>query len=214
VPDDPPPIDLALLAGAVRNGHPALIAADREIDAAAARLDRARAERTSDLDVRFGAGYDGAAEEGIFEVGAGMALPLWDGRRGEILAARFDLMRARQQRAATEADLLRAITEAHGAYESARGPLETVRERLVPAALRSYEQTLEAYRGGRAAFFELLDAQRTLAEARVTLIELSGAAAVARAAIMQVAGGAIPPAAAPALETASSSQPPRAEITP
>jgi cobalt-zinc-cadmium efflux system outer membrane protein len=100
-------------------------------------------------------------------------------------------MRARQQRLALENDLLRRLSEVHADYESARTQLATVRDQIVPAATRSYEQTQEAYRGGRAAFLELLDAQRTLTEARATLVELSGTAAVARARIMQIVGSEV-----------------------
>jgi cobalt-zinc-cadmium efflux system outer membrane protein len=188
VSDSPPAIDPGALAALVRQHHPALLAAEREADAAAARLERIRAERVPDLDVRAGAGYRGETDEGIYEIGVGVTLPLWDHRQGDILSARFDLMRARQQRAAIENDLLRRLAEAQGEYESARAQLETVRDQIVPAAARSFEQTQEAYRGGRAAFLELLDAQRTLTEARTTLIELSGAAAAARARIMQIVG--------------------------
>lgn len=188
VPERPAAIDLEALSTSLRDRHPAIVIADRDIDAATARLRRIKAERVPDLDVRVGAGYQGEFDEGIFEVGVGLPLPLWDNRQGDILSARYDLMRARQQRAATENDLLRRLAEVHGEYEAARAQLGTVRDQIVPAAVRSYEQTQEAYRGGRAAFLELLDAQRTLTEARATLIELSGGAAAARARIMQIAG--------------------------
>jgi cobalt-zinc-cadmium efflux system outer membrane protein len=188
VAESPPAIDLAAATAHVRQGHPALIVADREIAAADARLAGIEAQRVPDLDVRVGGGYKGETDEGIFEVGAGVLLPLWDSRQGDILAARYDLMRARQQRAATENQLLAQLAQVHGEYESARAQLATVRDQIVPAALRSFEQTQEAYRGGRAVFLELLDAQRTLTEARAMAIELSGAAAVSRARIMQIVG--------------------------
>ncbi len=191
---EPPAQNLEALESSVRLGHPAILAARHEVDAAAARLDQIKAERVPDFDLTLGAGYKGDADEGIFGVGAGFTLPLWDGRQGDILAARFDLLRSRQELAATESDLLRRLVETHGEYEAARAQLETVRDRIVPAATRSYEQTQESYRAGRAAFLELLDAQRTLTEARATLAELSGAAAVARARIMQIAGAGLEPA--------------------
>lgn len=189
----PPELNLQALDAIVQQSHPSIVVADREIDAAAARLSRVKAERVPDLDVRFGAGYQGVEEEGIFEVGAGVMLPVWDNRQGDILSARFDLMRVRQQRLAVEQELLRRLAEAHGEYEATRVQLETLRDRIVPAATRSYEQTQEAYRGGRAVFLELLDAQRTLTEALATLADLAGNAAAARARIMQIAGANLDP---------------------
>lgn len=186
--DQLPVLALEELKSHARAQHPALIVADREIDAAAARLERAKAERVPDLDVRFGAGYKGETDDGIYELGAGITLPLWDNRQGDMLAARFDLMRARQQRLATENQLLGQLAGSHAEYETARTQLAMVRDQIVPAAQRSYELTQEAYRGGHATFLELLDAQRTLTEARATLHELSGAAAIAHARIRQIIG--------------------------
>jgi cobalt-zinc-cadmium efflux system outer membrane protein len=188
LPDDPAPVDQEALAAAVRAAHPALVAADRGIDAAAARLEQVEQERVPDLELRVGAGYKGDEDEGIGEIGAGVTLPLWDGRQGDRLAARFDLMRARQERIAKESELLRELAAAYGEYEAVRVQARTLRDQLVPAAQRAYAQTQDMYRAGRAAFLEMLEAQRTLTEARASLVELSGAAAAARARLVQIAG--------------------------
>ncbi len=185
---EPAPLSVDALAASLRQSHPALAAADREIDAAEARMERVRAERVPDLEVRVAGGYKGENDDAIVEVGAGVTLPLWDRRQGDLLSARFDLMRVRQERLAVESELLGRLAEAHGEYEAARSQIETVRDRMVPAAQRAYDQTQEAYRAGRAAFVDLLDAQRTLTEARATLVELSGDAAVAKARIVEIVG--------------------------
>jgi cobalt-zinc-cadmium efflux system outer membrane protein len=184
----PPRLDAEHLDAAVRAGHPALLVADHEVAAAEARLERARAERTPDLDLRLAAGYRGESDEGIVEAGAGMTVPLWDAREGSILAARFEVSRARQGRSARENELLARLADAVGAYEAARAPLDAFRERIIPDAQRAFDLTAEAYRAGRASFLDMLDAQRTLAEARIALIELAGAAAAARARITQIVG--------------------------
>ncbi len=184
----PEALDAAHLEARVRTVHPSLVVADREIEAAQARLDQQRAERTPDLDVRVAAGYRGESNDGIVEAGVGMTIPLWDGREGSILSARFALMQARQQRAVIENDLLGHLAAAVGEYESAKAQLDTFRDKIVPDAQRAFDQTTEGYRAGRASFLDLLDAQRTLTEARVTLIELASAASGARARVIQVVG--------------------------
>ena len=181
-------LDLQELSRLTRAEHPSLLVADREVDAAAAQVKRIRAERVPDLEVRAGVGYEGDADEEIYEIGIGAAVPLWDNRDGDVLSARFALMRARQERLVVENNLIKRLIAAHAEYESARAQLEIVTSQIVPAAKRSFEQTQEAYRGGHAAFLELLDSQRTLTEARTTFIELCGQAAIARARIMQIVG--------------------------
>lgn len=191
----PASLDTGALEAKVRGSHPALALQDREIDAAAARLARVRAERTPDLDVRVAAGYRGEEDDAIVEIGAGMALPLWDAREGDLLTARFELLRARQQRASVEHELLARLADAIGEHEAARTQWEALRDRIVPDALRAFEQTGEGYRGGRASFLDLLDAQRTLVEARVAEAEFAGVLAAARARVAQIVGPEGPGAA-------------------
>ncbi len=181
-------LDADQLQSAIRASHPSLVVADREIEAAAARLELVKAENTPDLDVRIGAGYNRGIESGIVEVGAGVTIPLWDRRQGDALSARFELMQARQQRAAIENEVLGVLAGAVGEYESARAQLDTFRDKIVPEARRAFDQTGEGYRAGRASFLDLLDTQRTLTEARVTLTELASAVAAARAKVIQVVG--------------------------
>lgn len=184
----PDALDLSALEGAVRRTHPSLAVADREIEAAAARLQLVNAERTPDLDVRVGVGYNAEIESGVVDVGVGMTVPLWDARQGDALSARFGLARARQERAGIETGLLRRLASAAGEYEAARAQLDTFRDRIVPDAERAFGQTSEGYRGGRTTFLEMLDAQRTLTEARVTLNELASAVAASWAKIIQIVG--------------------------
>ena len=204
VPMTPASLDAQRLEAETRTAHPSLLAADREIDAAAARLSRVKAENTPDLDVRLAAGYRGESDDGIIEFGAGMTLPLWDKREGDTFSARFDLMRARQQRAAIESDLLQRLAGALGAYESAKAQLDTFRDKVVPDAGRAFDLTGEGYRAGRSSFIDLLDAQRTLTEARVTLSELASTATAARARVIEIVGpeGLNPPGEAPTTASA------------
>lgn|GEM_PF-1304135 len=185
----PQALDLARLDARLRDEHPALQVADREIEVAQARLEAIKAERTLDLDLHAGVGYRGESNEAVYELGVGVTLPLWDDRRGDILAGRYALMQARQRRQALEIDLLSALASVHGEYEASRAQLDSVRDQILPAAAHAFEQTTEAYRGGHASFLDVLDAQRTLTEARTTALELSGEVAAARARITQLIDG-------------------------
>lgn len=184
----PEGLDVAHLESAVRSSHPSLAAADRRIESAAAKMEQIKAEKTPDLDVRVGVGYNGEIQSGVVDVGVGMTVPLWDAREGDTLSARFELMQARQERAGVESELLRRLANAIGEFESAKVQLDTFRDKIVPDAQRSFEQTSEGYKAGRASFLDLLDAQRTFTEARVTLTELASATATARARVVQIVG--------------------------
>lgn len=188
LPMSPPALDIERLNAAVRETHPQLLAADREIEAAAARLEQVKAEKVPDLDVSVAAGYRGESDDGIVQVGAGMKIPLWDDREGDALAARFDLMKVRQRRLASENELLGALAAAVGEYEASMAQLDVLRDSIVPDAQRAFDQTGEGYRAGRSTFLDLLDAQRTLTEARATLVSLASDVTAARAKVIQIVG--------------------------
>ncbi len=188
VPLMPAPLDEAQIVAGVEMTHPALIVADLEIDAAAATLDRIRAERVPDLNVSAGVGYSDEGDQGIAEVGVRAEIPLWDRRQGDIMSARFELMKRRQDKEITKTRLLSELADEIGAYGAARNQLAVIRDQVVPDAQRAFEQIDESYRAGRASFIDLLDAQRTLMQSRRTLIELAGRASVARARIAAISG--------------------------
>lgn len=188
IPVDPAPLHESALTAAVEQSHPALLAADREIAAAAASLEQIRAERVPDLDLSAGAGYSMEGDQGIVEVGVGATIPLWDRRQGDILSARFELAQRRQSRAVRRNELLSELAEAMGGYNAARDQLRVLREDIVPEAQRAFEQIDASYRAGRTSFIDLLDTQRTLMQSRRTLIELAGSAAVAKARIAAITG--------------------------
>lgn len=181
-------LDFDALEALLQRTHPAIVAADFMIEAAEAQLEKVRARRVPDLELHVGVGYSGEGSQGIYELGAGIELPIWNRQQGDLLAARFALMRARQQRQATLNELLSQLAQAKAAYESAVIQLTMLRDELLPAATRSYEFVEQSYRAGRSDFLEVLESQRTLAQTRSTLIDLSSDAARARASIVQIVG--------------------------
>lgn len=184
----PEMLDQEQLIAAVEASHPALIVADREVETAEATLERIRAERVPDLHVTAGFGYSEEGDQGIAEIGVGAEIPLWDRRQGDMMSARFELMKRRQDKAATRNRLLSELAEHTGAYDAAREQLAVIRDQVAPDAQRAFDQIDESYRAGRASFIDLLDAQRTLMQSRRTLIELAGRASVARARIAAISG--------------------------
>jgi len=188
IPLIPAPLDETQLLADVEMAHPALIVADLEIDAAAANIDRIRSERMPDLNVSAGIGYSDEGNQGIAEIGVSTEIPIWDRRQGDIMSARFELMKRRQDKVIAQTRLLSELAAEVGAYNAARDQLAVIRDQVVPDAQRAFEQIDESYRAGRASFIDLLDAQRTLMQSRRTMIELAGRASVARARIAAISG--------------------------
>jgi cobalt-zinc-cadmium efflux system outer membrane protein len=68
-------------------------------------------------------------------------------------------------------DLAGRLATAFGQYASARQRAERYRREILPAAQESYRLTLLAFRGGQFEYLRVLQAQRTIAEANLSLIQ-------------------------------------------
>ena len=100
--------------------------------------------------------------------GAGMSLPLpiFDKNQGTRTASRFELERVRRDaesiRSGLEAELVAVLARLLGASEA----LRTLDDEVVPAAQAAFIATQTGYSEGKFGFLDVLDAQRTLFEAR------------------------------------------------
>jgi len=185
---NPAELDQDALASSLVATHPRLTALRQAADAAQARVALAASSRTPDLVFQLGAGYDDEDSEGVLEIGAQAEIQLWDKREAPILTARFEVLRIRQEAVDMERMLLADLHEAFSQYDSARLQLRILHDQIIPDAQNAYQQIEASYTAGRTPYIEVLDAQRTLLEARRSAAMLAGSAAVARSAIAGLAG--------------------------
>jgi cobalt-zinc-cadmium efflux system outer membrane protein len=169
VPSAAPPESLvkplAALATQARTQRSEVLSAGARVSTAQAEVDVQRA-----LTVRqVGATVGLKRIEGTNSMIAGLSLPLplFDRNRGEVQRATSDLQAAEQERAWAE----RAVTaEIRGAYDAAER-LTTEVSRLQPSYLDRAEDVnriiIGAYQEGAATLLQVIDAARTLADARV-----------------------------------------------
>lgn len=155
--------------------HPAVLAAQRREQAAAAEVVVARSERWPDMSVNLGRSRTSGPYGAANYVGLSIELPLFDTRRGA-----FERARAEAHAAALNSAIVRAETtidrERHGLL------VERHRDALTEFQARAGERLPElrgmaqdAYVYGQGAIVELLDAVRTDFELRLTRIELVAA---------------------------------------
>ncbi len=176
------------LLATVRTTHPAVLADEANVEAAGRQVDLERALRHSDITVRLGVGVSHADDEGFVEAGVGIPLPISDQNQGNILAARFGVIRARQEAAATSNELTGTLAETYRRWESAAARLAVFEEQIRAGAQRSYDQTGAGYESGKLPFLDLLDAQRTLIEVNVAHIELRRLVGLTLAEIYEILG--------------------------
>ena len=146
--------------------RPDVVAARARARAAGAETGYQRALLVRQLGLTFGAKTAGGVRSMV--AGLSLPIPLFDQNRGEIGRAAGERTAAERELAWTER---RASAEVAGAYEAARVLGEQV-SRLQGGFLSRAEEArrvaLAAYQEGAAPLFQVIDATRTLAEARLS----------------------------------------------
>ena len=138
-----------------------------------AALDLARAGAVPD--VTAGVGYrhfrgDGEKDHAIV-AGVAIPIPLFDRNQGEILKARYSLLRAKAQRRAAVVELHTKFGRAYQTLASAYSEAVALRDEVLPAAKSSYTASGKSFEHGKGGYLDVLDAQRTLVEIREQYID-------------------------------------------
>ncbi|MDP6361151.1 MAG: TolC family protein, partial [Planctomycetota bacterium] len=183
-----PELDIHRLQVAVRERHPAVLAAEKNVEVADCKIDEAKAERISDIGVRLAYGRDAATGEDSVEAGISIPLLLFNRNQGRILESRHLASKAKRDAESLVDNLLSELAISHASYTTARDEVETLHRQIVPAAERAFQQAKEGYQAGKIGFLDLLDAQRTLTRGQLSLLESVKDMNVARAKLWKIVG--------------------------
>ncbi|MCI3204152.1 MULTISPECIES: TolC family protein [Pandoraea] len=147
---------------------PAMRSASEEINRRDAMARLERAQRVPDVSVSLGLKRvtDSGRTDNQAVVGLSIPLPIFDTRRGASMEAaqRADMARdvydgVRQQQQA----LLQA---SYAEFSAVREATLSLRDNILPQAERAYDATRRGFLLGKFGFLDVLDAQRTLSQAR------------------------------------------------
>jgi cobalt-zinc-cadmium efflux system outer membrane protein len=157
--------DFPSLREQVVANHPLLEEAVRNREAADRDLELARTERIPDLGVELAAGKD-PQDENIVQAGITLPLGLFNRNQAKIESASIRLEQAQSRIASARNDLELSFDERARSFVAAAERATSFEHEILPKAQRALDQTSEGYRLGKFAFLDVLDAQRTLAEAK------------------------------------------------
>jgi cobalt-zinc-cadmium efflux system outer membrane protein len=136
-------------------------------------LRREQVEPIPNVQVRVSSGYD-FEEDGrkvVASVQVGVRLPVFDKNQGNIRAAKADLMRAQAEEARVELSLRQRLARQYARYRTAAATVESYRKQNLPEAEEAYELYLGSFRRRRAAWPQVLVAQRTYFQISVDYVE-------------------------------------------
>jgi multidrug efflux system outer membrane protein len=188
----PDSISAALIAG-----RPDVMASQRTWQAAIARIGSARAARLPDFAMSAQYGYLRAGISNLpgptnetYTLQLGVTVPVFDAGR---LSSQERVARARaeQARGQYEQTVLTALHESADALNGLRFGRDQLAARATQVqALRSaYTMTVQRYQGGVASYLEVLDAERSLFSAQLSLVQVQGQYLIATVNLYRALGG-------------------------
>ena len=147
--------------------HPAMVAARARRNHAAATLQRAGLEPLPDVKVGLAGGRDENAEENLMELRFTIPLPLFNSNKGKTIESQAMVREADADIAATEQRLLAEWRAATARYKAAAQQVAAHRERILPKSEEALRLVQSGFEEGKFGYTDLLDIQRTTAEARM-----------------------------------------------
>jgi cobalt-zinc-cadmium efflux system outer membrane protein len=139
---------------------------------AVVRLERRKA--IPDLTLGGGFKREKAAGEAAakgFTVGAAIPIPIFDRNQGGIKESRYNVAKGHEEQRATKARVLTELADAFQTMASAYARSAILGKEVVPEAQKAFDAASAGYNEGKFPYLDVLDAQRTVFDARVQHLE-------------------------------------------
>ncbi len=162
--------DYSIIGGArdmATADHPTILAAEMARERAATALKRARIEPMPDVTLGIAGGRDESVGAGIMSFRVSLPLPLIDRGQGKTREARAEAAIAQSEVEATRQRMTRERAEAEIRLRTTEIQAGTYRDKIIPMALEALQLVRTGFDQGKFPFIDLLDTQRTIAEARL-----------------------------------------------
>jgi outer membrane protein, heavy metal efflux system len=167
---------------------PQVARARREIDRQKAQADVERSRQFPDLTVSLGSKRDEQFGQRQTVVGLALPFPLFDRNQGNLLGALRRTDKARDELQVVENKLSAELAQASLRLNAAASELAILRDEILPGALSAYEAGTKGFEAGKFSFLDVLDAQRTLFQAKTQYIRALGESHRAAADIERIIG--------------------------
>ncbi|MDX1764669.1 MAG: TolC family protein [bacterium] len=124
-------------------------------------------------DVKVGGGWRRSkeSEDDAYVMNLSVPLPFFNQNQGNVQAARQRLVKAEEEKKMTELRISSELAAAYQVLSTAYFEAETLKEKVLPGAQRTFDATTEGYRLGKFDYLLMLDAHRTLFDVRDQYIE-------------------------------------------
>jgi cobalt-zinc-cadmium efflux system outer membrane protein len=135
-------------------------------------LQAAKAERIPDVDLGIGVRRFEEDDNYAMVASLSVPLPLFNRNQGSIREALINQKKVAVDGNSAKNRLLFELTEVYRTFETARHQVDIFKKTILPKAESYFALTREIYHGGALEYLEVLEAQRTLVEAKKNYVEI------------------------------------------
>jgi cobalt-zinc-cadmium efflux system outer membrane protein len=146
--------------------NPDVVRWDAEVARNEAQYELEQANMLPDPRLNAGLKEFRASKERAFVVGVSIPIPVFNLNQGNVAKARGDLTKAASSKHLAEITLNTELTRSQQELESAYRQAQILKNQILPSAEKAFSLSRQGYDAGKFAYLEVLDAQRTLVEAR------------------------------------------------
>lgn len=171
---------------------PTLTRARHEVDRRQALAQVERSRRIPDMAVTLGVKRSEELGRNQAMVGLSIPLPFLDSNRGNVLESLRRVDKARDELSATEIRLDGELIQAYEKLSVSRQEAESLQKEVIPGAQSAYDAASTGFEFGKFGFLDVLDAQRTLLQAKSQYLRALSEAHRAAADIDRILGEATP----------------------
>lgn len=127
--------------------------------------------RIPDLTFSLGAKKDQGSGDHALVAEISIPLPVFDRNQGTVAAARLRKAKAEEEARSAELQLRAGLAEGWQRLYASYGEVDVLRKEILPATRQTFDLIAYGYQAGKYGFLELLDAERTLFEAKSRYVE-------------------------------------------
>ncbi len=165
-----PPLDFDAELARLLDLNPHLKAARAQAKRDETTVLRERVEPIPNLIVQLDSGFSYTENGPASNVFVGGEIPIWNRNQGTLFQAQSDLSRARSEIDRVALELQNRLGDTFAHYNIALVTVGEYRDEILPRARQAYELLEDSYRDGRAAWPQVLVAQRNWVELSVDYV--------------------------------------------
>jgi cobalt-zinc-cadmium efflux system outer membrane protein len=123
-------------------------------------------KKIPDLTLTGGVRHKNAVDDNVFVAEISIPIPIFNRNQGDTLAAKHRLAKAKEEKRAMSLQVRTTLVDAYKRLSTASTEVNILKEKVLTGAQDTFEKVREGYRQGKFALLDVLDAQRTLFEAK------------------------------------------------